>query len=153
MAVRSLAEIMEEMRRYYKRYPKLQNKWRVLGGADEYGYNDLFFYGPGIGIWQMKTEQAKPYQLVGAGARIAARKIDDEIREIMETGAPMPFGFMSPHPSLRDRVNIAAGLGRYQETTSLLMEQLSSKERKIDDELRKKAAEIRRMLGLDIPYL
>jgi len=153
MGVRSLAEIMEEMRKRYVRYPKLRSGWRVLGGRDDYGFNDLFFYGPGIGIWQIKSEQASPYQLVGAGARVAARKIDDEIRDLMEVGMPMPFGLMSPHPSLKDRAIIAAGLGRYQERTENLLEHFSSRERRVDAELRKRAEEIRRKLGLDIPYL
>ncbi len=153
MTVRSLAEVMEEMRRRYKRYPKLRRKWRVLAGTDEYGFSDIFFYAPGLGVWQVKGELKSPHELVGAGAKVAARKVDDEIRELMEQGTPMPFGLISPHPKLKDRAIIAAGLGRYQETTKRLKEHFSSRERKVDAELRRKIEKMRRELGLDIAYL
>lgn len=153
MDVRSLAEIMEEMRRYYKAHPKLRQKWRVLAGSDEYGFSDLFFYAPKLGIWQVKGELKSPYELVGAGARVSARKIDDEIRALMERGTPMPFGLISPHPKLKDHAIIAAGLGRYQETTKQLKEHLTGRERKADAELRKRIERLRRELGLDVAYL
>ncbi|MFQ6129781.1 MAG: hypothetical protein ACE5OT_03095 [Candidatus Hadarchaeaceae archaeon] len=153
MAVRSLAEVMDEMRRRYKRHPKLRRKWRVLAGTDEYGFSDIFFYAPELGVWQVKGELKSPYELVGAGAKVVARKVDDEIRELMEQGAPMPFGLISPHPKLKDRAIIAAGLGRYQKTTKRLKEHFSSRERKVDAELRRKIEKMRRELGLDIAYL
>lgn len=153
MSVRSLAEIMEEMRTRYKSHPKLRRKWRVLVGGDEYGFSDLFFYAPQLGVWQIKGELKTPYEMVGAGARVAARKVDDEIRELMEQGTPMPFGLISPHPEHKDRAIIAAGLGRYQKTTDRLKEHLSYRERKVDSELRRKIEKLRRELGLDIPYL
>jgi len=92
---------MEEMRRRYKRYPELRRKWRVLAGSDEYGFSDLFFYAPRLGIWQVKGESKSPYELVGAGAQVAARKVDDEIRELMEQGAPMPFGLILSPPQVK----------------------------------------------------
>ncbi len=153
MAVRSLAEVMEEMRKRYKRYPKLRRKWRVLAGSDEYGFSDLFFYAPELGVWQIKGDLKSPYELVGVGAQIAARKVDDEIRELMEQGVPMPFGLISPHPKLKDRAIVAAGLGRYQETTKRLKEHFSSREREVDAELRQRIKKMRRELGLDIAYL
>ena len=152
MSVRSLAEIMEEMRLRYERYPKLRKKWRVLAGGDDYGYSDLFFYGPGIGVWQIKGELKSPQELVGAGARVAARKVDDEIREVMEQGMPMPFGFISPHPELKDRVIIAAGVGCHQESTERLKGLLPGGQRRIETELRQKLDDIRKKFGLDIGY-
>jgi hypothetical protein len=153
MKIRSLAEIMEEMRRQYRRYPELRRKWRMLAGTDEYGFSDLFFYAPKLGIWQIKGELKSPYELVGTGAKVTARKVDDEIRTLMEKGTPMPFGFISPHPKDKDRAIIATGLGRYQEKTARLKEHLPSREREIDAELRRKIEKLRRELGLDIPYL
>ncbi len=153
MAVRSLAEVMEEMRRRYKRHPKLRQKWRVLAGSDEHGFSDLFFYAPGLGVWQVKGDLKSPHELIGAGAKVTARKIDDEISELMEKGVPMPFGLISPHPKLKDQAIIAAGLGRYQETTKRLKEHFSSRERKVDEELRRRIEKKRRELGLDTAYL
>lgn len=153
MSVRSLAEIMEEMRRYYKRYPELRRKWRMLAGGDEYGFSDMFFYAPKVGVWQVKGELRSPYELVGAGAKIHARKIDDEIRKLMEEGTPVPFGLISPHPKMKDRAIIAAGLGRYQETTARLKEIFSSRELEVDAELRRRIKKLRQELGLDTAYL
>lgn len=152
MSVRSLAKIMEEMRKRYRQYPKLQKKWRVLAGADDYGYRDLFFYGPDVGIWQIKGDLKSPYEMVGAGARVAARKVDDEIRGLMEQGLPMPFGLISPHPEFRDRAIVAAGMGRYQESTEHLRGLLPGRQRKVDLELKQKLDEIRRKFGLDAAY-
>lgn len=152
MSVRSLAEIMEEMRKCYKQHPKLQKKWQVLAGGDEYGYSDLFFYGPGVGVWQIKGELKSPYEMVGAGARVAARKVDDEIRDLMGQGLPMPFGLISPHPQFKDRAIIAAGIGRHQESTERLRGLLPGRQRKVDLELKRKLDELRRKFELDVAY-
>lgn len=153
MAVCSLAEVMEEMRRRYQKDRRGREKWRMLAGGDERGYSDLFFYGPKAGLWQIKGEMKSPYELVGAGAKVVARKIDDEIRELMEQGQPMPFGLLSPHPKHKDRIIIASGVGMYQESTARLKELLPSRQRKLDAELRLRLEKLRRELGLDVAYL
>jgi len=152
MAVRSLAEIMEEMRRSYWAHPKLRRKWRVLAGRDDHGFSDMFFYAPRIGIWQVKGEFKSPYELVGAGERFPARRIDDEIRELMERGMPMPFGLVSLHPGLKDRAIVAAGLGSYQENMEGLRDILPPRVQKVDLQLREKLRKMREELGLDKPY-
>lgn len=152
MSTKSLAEIMEEMRRKYQRSRKDRQEWRMLAGTDSKGYGDLFFYGPKAGLWQIKGELKSPHELVGAGARVAARHVDDEIRELMERGRPIPFGLLSPHPKHKGRVIIASGIGRYSESTERLKELLPEKERRVDLELRKKLDRLRRELGLDIGY-
>lgn len=143
---------MEEMRRYYQRYPKLRKGWRVLAGGDEYGYSDLFFYGPNLGVWQVKGELKSPHELIGAGVKVAARKVDDEIRELMERGSPMPFGLVSHHPRFRDRAIIAAGVGRYRRSTDQLKDLLPDQQRGMDLELKRRVDELRRKLGLDVGY-
>lgn len=152
MPIKSLAEIMEEMRRRYQRSRKERQEWRMLAGTDSKGYSDLFFYGPKAGLWQIKGELKSPYELVGAGARVAARRVDDEICELMEQGHPIPFGLLSPHPKQKDRVIIASGIGRYSESTERLKELLPGGERGADLELRKKLDRLRRELGLDLGY-
>jgi hypothetical protein len=153
MAVRSLAEVMEEMRRRYQKDRRGREKWRMLAGGDERGYSDLFFYGPKAGLWQIKGEMKSPYELIGAGTKVVARKIDDEIRELMEQGQPMPFGLLSPHPEDKNRVIIASGVGMYQESTARLKELLPSRQRRLDAELRMRLEKLRRELGLDVAYL
>lgn len=150
MAVKTPAEILEEMRRKYQESPKLQSKWRVVAGVDEHGYSDFFFYGPRAGIWQIKGEMKNPYELVGAGSRVFARDINQEIRELMEQGQPMHFGMISPHPRDASRVIIATGVGKYSETTGQLKETIHGLKR--DLELRMKLDKLRRELGLDLGY-
>lgn len=152
MTTKSLAEIMEEIRRRYQRSRKEQQGWRMLAGTDQKGYSDLFFYGPKAGLWQIKGEFKSPYEMVGAGARVVARRVDDEIRELMGQGHPIPFGILSPHPKHKDRIIIASGIGRYSESTECLKELLPSGERGVDLELRKKLDRLRRELGLDMGY-
>lgn len=151
MPVKSLAEIMEEMRRKYQRSKERQG-WRMLAGTDSRGYSDLFFYGPKAGLWQIKGELKSPYELVGTGAKVVARRVDNEIREFMEKGQPVPFGFLSLHPEHKDRVIIATGVGRYSESTEQLKEMLPGRESRIDLELRHKLDRLRRELGLDMGY-
>ncbi|MEM4202259.1 MAG: hypothetical protein QW786_03530 [Candidatus Hadarchaeum sp.] len=153
MSVRSISEIMEEMLRKYRQRPDLRRQWRFLAGKDDHGYSDFFIYGPGFGIWQIKGELKSPYELVGSGARMAARRIDDEIREIMEQGAPLPFGFLSPHPKLRDHVIVASGIGRYQESMDELRAALPERHHLIERGLRQKLEELRRKFELDKAYL
>jgi hypothetical protein len=150
--IKSLAEIMEEMRRHYKRRPGERRGWRVLGTKDQRGYADLFFYGPKAGLWQIKGELKSPYELMGAGARIGARRVDDEIRELMGQGRPLPFGMMSPHPKRKDTAIIASGLGRYLESSERMRAILSSKQRELDFELRSRLEKLRHKFGLDVAY-
>lgn len=150
--MKSLAEIMEEMRKNYKKRPKERSGWRVLAGTDPHGYRDIFFYGPKSGIWLIKGEFRTPYELVGAGARITARDVDAEIRELMGQGRPLPFGFMTPHPKSKDIAIIAAGVGRYGEATNLLKESFSNKQRKTELRLREKLDRLRYELGLNVGY-
>jgi hypothetical protein len=149
MSVRSLAEIMEEMR---KRYQRSKRGWRMLAGSDSRGYSDMFFYGPKAGLWQIKGELKSPYELVGTGAKIVARRVDDKIRELMERGRPVPFGLLSPHPERKDRVIIAGGVGAYSESLEELKRALAGEGRRVDRELRLKLEELRRKLGLDVGY-
>ncbi len=86
MSVRPVSEIMAEMLSRYRKRPSLQDKWRFLAGLDERGYSDFFVYGPSFGIWQIKGELKNPYELVGAGAKVAPRRIDEDIREALGKG-------------------------------------------------------------------
>lgn len=152
MRIKSLAEIMEEMRRHYERRPRERRGWRVLGTKDQRGYADLFFYGPKAGLWQIKGELKSPYELMGAGVRIGVRRIDDEIRELMEHGRPLPFGMISPHPKRKDTAIIASGIGRYLESSERMRTMLSSKQRELDIKLRNKLEKLRYKFGLDAAY-
>ncbi len=152
MSVRSISEIMAEMLRQYRRRPGLQDKWRFLAGLDENAATDFFVYGPTFGVWQIKGELRNPYQLVGAGAKVAPRKIDDDIRCVLDLGTPVPFGFMSPHPQLRGRAIMAAGVGRYQESMEQLRSALPSRHHLAERELTLRLDEIRRKFGIDAAY-
>ncbi len=152
MSVRSISDIMEEMLRRYKQRPSLQDKWRFLAGCDDHGYSDFFVYGPSFGIWQIKGELKNPYELVGAGTKVAPRKIDDDIRDVLELGSPVPFGFLSPHPEMRDRAIVAAGVGRYQDSMEQLRSALPSRHHFAERELKLRLDELRRKYGIDAAY-
>ena len=152
MSVRSVSEIMEEMFRRYRQRPKLQDKWRFLAGCDEHGYSDFFIYGPSFGIWQIKGELKNPYELMGAGARVAPRKIDKDIKDVLEQGAPMPFGFLTPHPEMRDQAIVASGIGRYQDSMEQLRSALPSRHHFAERELKQRLDELRRKFGIDAAY-
>ncbi len=147
--IKSLAEIMEEMFRHYRRSP---SGWRMLSSRDEWGHHDFFFCNPKVGLWQVKGEFRTPYEFVGAGAKVIAGRVDDRIRELMRQGSPMPFGMFSPHPKRMDSVIIAAGIGQYLEAHPRMEEFLSEKQRMLDSELRAKLEKLCRDLGMDLAY-
>ena len=148
--VKPIAEIMDEMRRAYKRDPR-KREWRVLEGLDHRGHHDLFFYSPSAGLWQVKAEAKSPHEFLGIGTKLV-RNVDERIREVVGEGRPVPFGLMSIHPKRRDHVIIAAGVGKYSESTERLKELLSSKQRELDIKLRHELERLCRREGLDIPY-
>jgi len=142
---------MEEMRRAYQR-DRRKREWRVLEGMDSRGHYDLFFYGPSAGLWQIKAEAKSPYEFLGVGAKLVRRKVDERVKQVVEEGRPVPFGLMSIHPERRDHVIIAAGVGKYSESTERLRELLSGRQRDLDVKLRRELERLCRREGLDIPY-
>ncbi|MEM1981719.1 MAG: hypothetical protein QXF20_02070 [Candidatus Hadarchaeales archaeon] len=152
MRVKSVAEVMEEMRQKYQKYPSLRKEWRVLMGGDDYGYGDLFFHAPGLGLWQIKGEMVSPFELLGVGAKFAVKRMDEEIRRVMEEGEPVPFGLASFHPSSRDKLVIASGMGCRTESTRTLSDFLSEYQ-KAGRELRRRLEELKRRLGRGGEYL
>ncbi len=152
MEIKPVAEVMEEMRRKYRRHSSLRGEWRVLMGGDDHGYGDLFFHAPGLGLWQIKGEMLSPFELLGLGVKFSAKKMDEEIRRVMEEGEPVPFGLASFHPSSRDRLVIASGMGCRTESTRSLSELLSEC-RTAGGELRRKLEELKRRLGRGGEYL
>ena len=149
--MRPVAEIMEEMRRAYKR-DRRKREWRVLEGMDSRGHHDLFFYSPSSGLWQIKAELKSPHEFLGVGTKLVRRKVDERVKEVVEEGRPVPFGLMSIHPERRDRLIIAAGVGKHSESTDRLKELLSSRQRDLDVKLRRELERLCRREGLDIAY-
>lgn len=152
MRVRSLAEIMDEVRKRYKSRPDHQDDWRVLGSKDKRGYKDLYFYEPDAGLWHVKGDLKTPHELMGVGARIKPKHIDDEIQAQMKKGKRLPFGLAAPHPKRKDTAIIAGGLGRFPTSREPLKPFLSDKQEELDLELRKKVERMRHKLGLDKEY-
>jgi|YelNatPaOPRAMG01_1025707.scaffolds.fasta_scaffold13737_5 hypothetical protein len=152
MEVKPIAEVMEEMRRKYRRHPSLRREWRVLMGGDDYGYGDLFFHAPGLGLWQIKGEMVSPFELLGMGVKFTAKKMDEEIRRVVEEGEPVPFGLASFHPTSRDRLVIASGTGFRAESTRSLSG-LLPEYREAGGELRRRLEELKRKLGRGGEYL
>jgi hypothetical protein len=152
MSILSIAETMEDLRKNYRRHPRLRSEWRVMVGKDDHGLSDLYFFAPKIGLWQIKGDLRTPYELVGKGAKIPIKKIDDEIMRRMMAGIPVPFGLLSPHPKYKDRAIVASGISSYLEETLPVKEHLP-KARKVDENLRVEVEKLIRRLELDKPYL
>ncbi|MCQ8897865.1 MAG: hypothetical protein NQU48_00200 [Hadesarchaea archaeon] len=152
MEVRPIAELMEEMRRRYRRYPSLRGEWRVLVGGDDHGYGDFFFHAPGLGLWQIKGEMMSPFELLGLGARFSVKRMDEEIRRVMEEGEPVPFGLASFHPSSRNRLVVASGVGCRTESTRRLSRLLPGHEG-AERRMREGLEELKRRMGRGKEYL
>ncbi len=152
MRIRPIAEIMEEMHRKYRRYSSLRGEWRVLMGGDDHGYGNLFFHAPGLGLWQIKGEMLSPFELLGLGTRFSVKRMDEEIRRAMEEGEPVPFGLASFHPSCRDRLVVASGVGCRLESTHPLHRLLSGHEG-VEREMRRRLEELKARMGRGKEYL
>jgi len=142
--MKPVAEIMEEMLREYKRNSR---GWRMLRSVDSKGFIDLFFSGGGK-LWQIKGEPKTPYELIGAGTRLA-EKIDPKLERMMEKGEPLPFWLATVHPE-EEAVIIASGVGRGSELSPLSL--LSHEQREMDIKLRKKLEELCEKYGLRKGY-
>ncbi len=92
MPAKSIDEIMAELKRHYD---KSQHKelWRVLTGRNPDDTYDTFIT-TDKNLWQIKSEFIGPGQAVGVGSNV--RRIDDEIRKVVEQGTPTPFGMLVP---------------------------------------------------------
>ena len=117
-----------------EKWDKSKNKkeWRVLTGRNHKGRYDLFISSPDR-LWQLKFEQIGGNEAIGVG--LEAGKIDDEIKELMNMGAPVPFGLISPQKA--DLAIIIAGIQQYSSysTDTLCKEYISKEQAKLDEKL------------------
>jgi hypothetical protein len=138
--MKPVAEIMDEMLREYRRHSR---GWRMLKSVDSRGFINLFFSGAGK-LWLIKGEPKSPYELVGAGARLA-EKVDERIKKSMDKGEPLPFWLATVHPE-EEAMIVASGIGRGSESSPLSL--LSKEQREMDEKLRKKLEELCEKYGL-----
>nr|MDO8080978.1 hypothetical protein [Candidatus Freyarchaeota archaeon] len=137
MSAKSIDEIMAELK---KQYDKSQHKelWRVLTGRNPKDNYDTFIT-TDKDMWQIKSEFVGPGQAVGVGSNV--RRIDDEIRSVVNQGTPVPFGMLVPQT--REIAIILAGIQNYssESVDKLARHHVSDKqselEEKLDEELEK----------------
>ncbi len=137
MSVRPIDEIMQELKKQYDK-SKHKEQWRVLTGRNPDDTYDTFIT-TDRSLWQIKSEFIGPGQAVGVGSNI--RRIDDEIRKVVNQGTPVPFGMLVPQS--REIAIILAGIQTYSsESVSRLAryhvsDRQSELEEKLDEELEK----------------
>jgi len=111
---------------------KDKQEWRVLTGRNPKGRYDMFVSSPER-LWQLKFEQTGRSEAIGFGLEVG--KIDDEIKELMGVGAPIPFGLISPQKA--DLAIIMAGIQQYSSDSSytLCKDYISKEQAKLDEKL------------------
>ncbi len=109
-----------------------KKEWRVLTGRNPKGRYDMFVSSPER-LWQLKFEQTGRSEAIGFGLEVG--RIDDEIKELMGMGAPVPFGLISPQKA--DLAIILAGIQQYSSDSSytLCKEYISKEQAKLDEKL------------------
>ncbi|MGQ9723392.1 MAG: hypothetical protein ACUVXA_18970 [Candidatus Jordarchaeum sp.] len=137
MSAKTIDEVMLELKKLYDR-SKEREKWRVLTGRNPKDSYDTFITTDKY-LWQLKSEFIGPGQAVGVGSNV--RRIDDEIRKVVNEGTPTPFGMLVPQN--REVAIILAGIQKYSsESVDKLAryyasDKQSELEEKLDEELEK----------------
>jgi hypothetical protein len=131
MAIQSSTEITRALKEKWDK-SKDKRDWRVLTGRNHKGRYDMFISSPER-MWQLKFEQTGGNEAIGFGLDVG--KIDDEIKKLMNVGAPVPFGMISPQKA--DLAIIMAGIQQYSsDSTHVLCKDYISKEQaKLDEKL------------------
>lgn len=91
------------------KYDQKPEGWRILRGRDQNGHYDTYVAQGDQDLWHLKSEWKNPYTQLGVGTKVA-RKIDEEIDSILNTGETLPIHEIYPQ---RENVIIALGLGKY----------------------------------------
>jgi hypothetical protein len=132
MGIKSSDEITRILKEKWDK-SKDKKEWGVLAGRNPKGRYDMFVSSPER-IWQLKIEQTGDNEAIGFGLEVG--KIDDELKELMRVGAPVPFGLISPQKK-PDLAIIMAGVQQYSSdsTYTLCKEYISEKQAKLDDKL------------------
>jgi hypothetical protein len=129
--VKSIDEIMSELKKQYDR-SQHQELWRVLTGRNSKDTYDTFIT-TDKNLWQIKSEFIAPGQAVGVGSNV--RRIDDEIRKVVNQGTPVPFGMLVPQT--REIAIILAGIQNYssESVDKLARHHFSDKQSELDEKL------------------
>ncbi len=137
MAIKNISDLMGTLK---GRYEKSKNKsgWRVLAGMNR-EYHDTFIAGDN-NLWQIKSEEVKPGELVAVGTKVS--RYDEELEKIMKTGSPVPFGTMTPVD--RKISIIMAGVQNYSSDSSNLLcrEYLSSTQEVLEQKLKQQVSKM-----------
>jgi hypothetical protein len=142
MGIQSSAEVTRALKARWDRSTK-KDDWRVLTGRNHKGRYDMFISTPER-LWQLKFEQTGDNEAVGYGLDVG--KIDGEIERLMRTGAPVPFGLISPQQA--ELAIIMAGIQRYSSDAAhtLRRDYISNAQAKLDEKL---DGEIERLRAAD----
>ncbi len=131
MAVKNISTLVGGLKEAYDK-SKNKSSWRVLQGMNR-EYYDTFIAGDN-NLWQVKSEEVSPGELIAVGMKIA--RMDGDLEKIMRCGSPVPFGTVTPQhgrPSI-----IMAGIQTYSSDSSKLLcsEYLSGKQVALEQKLK-----------------
>lgn len=148
MSVKSIDEIMSELKR---RYDESQHKelWRVLTGRNSKDNYDTFIT-TDKNLWQIKSEFIGPGQAVGVGSNV--RRIDDEIRKVVNQGTPVPFGMLVPQT--RQIAIILSGIQNYssESVDKLARHHVSDEQPELEEKLNEELEKLMQNSGLKKEY-
>ncbi|MCS4542069.1 MAG: hypothetical protein HY929_07100 [Euryarchaeota archaeon] len=131
MDIKPTNEIMRELLRLYRK-SKSKESWQVITGRNPKGRYDTFISADDK-LWQLETEPIGSMEFIGVGSEIT--NVDEDIRKIMRTGSPVPFGIISPQ---RGKFSIImAGIEQYSsDSVHLLRKEYFSEEQiKLEEKL------------------
>ncbi len=134
MGIKTSAEIARILKENWDK-SKDKEAWRVLAGQNPKGRYDMFI-GTSERLWQLKMEHTGSNEVTGFGLEVG--KIDNDLKELLGSGAPVPFGMISPQShKKKDLAIIMAGVQQYSSdsTHSLCRDYVSEKQAKLDDML------------------
>jgi hypothetical protein len=119
-----------------------KEEWRVLTGRNPKGRYDMFVSSPER-LWQLKIELTGDNEAMSFG--LEAGKMDEEIKRLMKTGSPVPFGLISPQKK-PDLAIIMAGIQQYSSDSAyqLSRECISDKQVELDERLDREIEEMRK---------
>lgn len=131
MSVKPIDEVIGELKRQYDK-SRHKELWRVLTGRNTKDNYDMFIT-TDKNLWQIKSEFISFGQAVGVGSNV--RRIDDEIRNVINQGTPVPFGMLVPQTT--ELAIILAGIQNYssESVDKLARHYVSDKQPELEEKL------------------
>ena len=132
MEIKPSSEVMRELLKLYRK-SKHKEDWRVLTGRTPKGLYNTFISTDNK-LWLLEAEPISSREFIAVGSEVA--NLDENIRKIMDRGAPVPFGVISPQNKYYSI--ILAGIQQYSSDSiyQLRKEYFSDKQADLEAKLK-----------------